>query len=139
MSSLFVKLARAADPTNTERHTWKTEDTASAVVSHLRQMLHTRQGSSLTCPEYGVPDTTHYAHDIAEGAAALQRGIKLSIQLYEPRLKNVQVRLLKNEIPGQPGMLFEVSGHILLSDGRRQPLRIGSSVDEKGRIELTEL
>lgn len=139
-TSLFTKLERAADPNNTERHTWKAEDTASAIVRHIKQMLTTRHGSSITCPDYGVPDVTHLLHDITEAVAVIQRGVKASIQLYEPRLKNVQIRHVKNTNSiGQPSMMFEISGHILLADGRRQPVRIGTTMDEKGNVDLQEL
>lgn len=139
-TSLFTKLERAADPNNTERHTWKAEDTAAAVVRHLKQMLSTRQGSSITCADYGVPDVTHLLHDLPEAIALIQRGVKASIQLYEPRLKNVQIRHVRNSNEvGQPAMAFEISGHILLPDGRRQPIRIGTSLDEHGNVELQEL
>lgn len=138
-NSLLTRIERAADPTNVERHTWRAEDLAGAVVRHLRQMLSTRQGSSLTCPDYGIPDVTHYMHDIIEAQAIMQRAIKHTVQNYEPRLKNPQVRLIRSEIPGQLGMLFELSGHIILADGRRRAVRIGANVNELGRTDLTEL
>ena len=139
-TSLFKRLERAADPNNSERHTWRAEDLASSVVNHLKQMMTTRQGSSLTCPDYGVPDVTHLLHDITEAVGLMQRGVKASIQQYEPRLKNVQVRHVRNtnEV-GMPAMFFEVSGHIVLADGRRQPVRIGASLDEHGNAELQEM
>jgi len=87
--ALITKIERAADPTNVERHTWKAQDTATAVGEHLRQMLTTRTGSSLTCPDYGVPDITHLLHDMTEAVKETIRAVKHSIQLYEPRLKNV--------------------------------------------------
>lgn len=139
MSSLLVRLARAADPHNVERHTWKAEDTASSVVSHLQSMLAAKTGGSLTCPDYGVPDITGMLHDLTEAGAMLQRQLKASISAYEPRLKNVQVRLLKSEVDGQPGLLFEVSGHILLEDGRRQAIRIGTQFNDKGLVEVSEI
>ena len=139
MSSLLVRIARAADPTNLERHTWKAEDTASAVVAHLQLMLAAKTGGSLTCPDYGVPDMTGLLHDLPEAAATMQRQLKASIAAYEPRLKNVQVRLLKSDVDGQLGLSFEVSGHILLDDGRRQPVRIGTQLNDKGRVEVSEM
>jgi type VI secretion system protein len=94
-------------------------------------MLTTKHGSSITCPDYGVPDVTHLLHDMTEAVALIQRGVKTSIQLYEPRLKNVQIRHVRNtNAAGMPAMTFEISGHIVLSDGRRQPLRMGTSMDE---------
>ncbi|NUP11509.1 MAG: type VI secretion system baseplate subunit TssE [Polyangiaceae bacterium] len=139
-TSLFTKLERAADPTNNERHTWKSEDTASAVIRHIKQMLTTRHGSSITVPDYGVPDVTHLLHDMTEAIAVIQRSVKTSIQMYEPRLKNVQIRHVRNtnEV-GQPAMMFEISGHLVLADGRRQPLRIGTTMDEHGNVEIQEL
>lgn len=136
--SLLSRLERAADPTNVERHTWKVVDTAGAVAEHLKQMLATKTGSSLTCPDYGVPDITGLLHDLNEASATLQRQLKASLQNYEPRLKNVQVRMVRAEVQGQPGLLFEISGHIILDDGRRQPVRFGTQLDDKGRLEISE-
>ncbi len=139
-NSLLTRIRRAADPGNTERHTWKAEDLASAVASHLRQLLSTRQGSSLTCPDYGVPDITDLLHDITEAVAVTQRAVKHTLQVYEPRLKNVQVRHARNDVAGgQHAMMFEISGHIVLADGRKQPIRIGTSLDEHGNVEIEEL
>jgi type VI secretion system protein len=137
--SLLVRLQRAADPTNVERHTWKAEDTGTSVVNHLRRMLTTKTGGSATCPDYGVPDISHLLHDMGEAMAAVQRGVKQSIQLYEPRLKNVQVRPMKIEVAGQSGMLFEITGHIMTPDGKRQALRFTTTLDEKMQIHVDEL
>ena len=137
--SLLVRLARAADPTNVERHTWKVEDEGSAVVNHLRRMLTTKSGSAKTCPDYGVPDISHLLHDMSEAIATVQRAVKQSIQNYEPRLKNVQVRPMKMEGNGQTGMLFEITGHIIAPDGRRQPLRFTTAMDDKCQLTVDEI
>ncbi len=103
-------------------------------------MLLTRQGSAITCADYGVPDVTHLLHDITEAVATVQRGVKASMQQYEPRLKNTQVRHVRSSNDaGMPAMVFEISGHIVLADGKRQALRIGTTLDEKGNVELQEL
>jgi type VI secretion system protein len=137
--SLFVRLSRAADPNNTERHTWKVEDEGGAVVSHLRRMLTTKAGGAKTCPDYGVPDITHLLHDMSEAIATVQRAVKQSIQVYEPRLKNVQVRPMKIDVAGQTGMLFEITGHIIAADGRRQPLRFTTAMDDKCQLTVEEI
>ncbi|MBL9027140.1 MAG: type VI secretion system baseplate subunit TssE [Myxococcales bacterium] len=135
-----MRLARAADPTNVERHTWKANDLAADVMEHIKQLLSTRQGSSLTAPDYGVPDVTELLHEMSEAIAVTQRAVKQSLQTYEPRLKNVQVRHVRNEnAQGQPAMVFEITGHIVLGDGRKQALRIGTTVDEHGIVNLEEL
>lgn len=137
--ALITKLERAADPTNVERHTWKAQDTATAVAEHLRQMLTTRTGSSLTCPDYGVPDITHLLHDMTEAVKETIRAVKHSIQTYEPRLKNVQVRQLSSDVPGTVGILLEISGHILLADGKRQAVRFASNINEKLQLTIDEM
>lgn len=140
MAGLLTRLERAADPNNVTRHTWKANDVAADVIAHLKQMLSTRHGSSLTTPDYGVPDVTELLHELVEAVAVTQRGVKHSLQAYEPRLKNVQVRHVRNENGmGQPAMVFEITGHIVLEDGRKQALRIGTTVDEHGIVNLEEL
>lgn len=135
-----MRIARAADPTNVERHTWKANDVATDVMEHIKQLLSTRQGSSLTAPDYGVPDVTELLHEMSEAIGVTQRAVKHSLQTYEPRLKNVQVRHVRNEnSEGQPAMVFEITGHIVLGDGRKQALRIGTTVDEHGIVNLEEL
>lgn len=136
---MLTKLERAADPTNVERHTWKAHDTATAVAEHLRQMLTTKTGSSLTCPDYGVPDITHLLHDMGEAVKETIRAVKHSIQTYEPRLKNVQVRQLSSDVPGTVGMLLEISGHIVLADGKRQAVRFASNINEKLQLTIDEM
>lgn len=137
--ALLTKLERAADPTNVERHTWKAQDTATAVAEHLREMLTTKTGSSLTCPDYGVPDITHLLHDMTEAVKETIRAVKHSIQTYEPRLKNVQVRQLASDVPGTVGMLLEISGHIVLADGKRQAVRFASNINDKLQLSIEEM
>ena len=67
------------------------------------------------------------------------RAVKHSIQTYEPRLKNVQVRQLANEVPGTVGMLLEISGHIVLADGKRQAVRFASNINEKLQLTIEEM
>jgi len=137
--SLLLRLTRAADPTNVERHTWKAEDAGTAVITHLRRMLSTKTGTSKTCPDYGVPDISHLLHDMGEAIATIQRSVKYSIQQYEPRLKNVQVRPMKVEVAGQAGMMFEITGHVMLPDGKRQALRFSTTLDDRCQIQINEM
>jgi len=43
------------------------------------------------------------------------------------------------DVPGQIGMILEISGHILLADGKRQAVRFSSNMDEKCQITLDEM
>lgn len=119
-----------------ERHTWKDQDLEQAVVTHLVRMLNTRQGSSLTCPDYGLIEVSEMLHDFPDAIGIVQRAIKNSIQNYEPRLKNVQVRHLKNEVTGNMVLEFEITGQLHYPDGRRSPLRFSTAVDQSGNVKL---
>ena len=135
-ASLLVRIEHAADPHNTERYTWKDNDLESAISRHLAQLLSTRQGSSLTCPEYGLAEVSEVLYDFPEAIGIMQRSIKNTIQLYEPRLKNVQVRNIKNEQTQNLSLEFEITGQVALPDGRRQSLRFATNVDGNGKVRV---
>ncbi len=135
-ASLLTRLNHLADPHNTDRFTWKDQDLEAAVTAHLVRMLNTRQGSSLTCPDYGLVEVSEVLHDFPDAIGMMQRAIKNSIQQYEPRLKNVQVRHLKNEVMHQMILEFEITAQLQHPDGRRQSLRFGAAVNEGGVVSL---
>ena len=135
-ASLLTRLAHAADPHATERYTWKDNDLETAVTSHLVQMLNTRQGSSLTCPDYGLIEVSEVLHDFPDAIGLMQRAIKNSIQQYEPRLKNVQVRHVKNDQTQAMMLEFEITGQVALADGRRQSIRFSTAVDGAGKAKV---
>ncbi len=135
-ASLLTRLEHAADPHSTERYTWRDSDLESAVTGHLAQMLNTRQGSSLTCPDYGLIEVSEVLYDFPDAVGIMQRAIKNSIQQYEPRLKNVQVRHLKNEVAQEMVLQFEITAQLHLPDGRRQSLRFSTSVDGTGNVKV---
>jgi type VI secretion system protein len=135
-ASLLTRLTHAADPNSTERHTWKDHDLESAIINHLNHMLNTRQGSCLTCPDYGLMEVSEVLHDFPDAIGLVQRSIKNSIQLYEPRLKNVQVRHMKNDTAQSMVLEFEITAQIHYPDGRRQALRFGASVDQSGNVKM---
>jgi type VI secretion system protein len=136
-ASLLTRLTHAADPHATERHTWKDHDLESAIITHLGHMLNTRQGSSLTCPDYGLMEVSEVLHEFPEAIGLVQRSIKNSIQLYEPRLKNVQVRHVRTDAVQSMLLEFEITAQIQFPDGRRQALRFGAAVDQSGNVQMT--
>lgn len=78
-------------------HTWKDNDVEAAITQHLIRLLNTRQGSCLTCPDYGLVEISELLFEFPDAVGIMQRAIKNAIQSYEPRLKNVQVRHVKSE------------------------------------------
>lgn len=131
-AALLTRIAHAADPTNTERHTWRDQDLDRAVSVHLVNMLNTKHGSSLTCPDYGVPDVTELLSDIQDAIATLQRAIKHSITQYEPRLRNVQVRHVPDEGSQLLVLCFDITAQLIHPDGRKAGFRFGAQLDGHG-------
>lgn len=135
-ASLLTRLAHAANPYSSDRQAWRDHDIEAAVVAHLRNMLNTRQGSCLTCPDYGIATVSEVTHDFPEALGIMQRSIKSTIQAYEPRMKNVQVRHVKREEGNRLMLEFEITGQLQLPDGRKQPVRMTTSMDEIGNLKI---
>ena len=136
MASLLSRIERAADPHSSDRYTSRDSDVESAVTQHLARMLNTRQGSALTCPDYGLIEVSEVLYDFPDAIGIMQRALKNSIQTYEPRLKNVQVRHLKSESGSEMTLSFEITAQLQLPDGRRQALRFSTAVDGSGNVKV---
>jgi type VI secretion system protein len=135
-ASLLARIQEAADPTATGRYTVRGSDIESAVATHLAQLLNTRQGSCLTCPDYGLIEVSEVLYDFPDAIGIMQRALKNTIQTYEPRLKNVQVRHLKNDVAAEMNLQFEITAQLTLPDGRRQSLRFATAVDGSGNVKV---
>jgi type VI secretion system protein len=135
-ASLLARIERAADPTGSERSTYRDQDIETAVAQHLHRLLNTRQGSCLTCPDYGLIEVSEVLYDFPDAIGIMQRALKNTIQTYEPRLKNVQVRHVKSEVLGDMILQFEITAQLQLPDGRRQALRFTTGVDGSGNVKV---
>src|SRR6185369_8890002 len=135
-ASLLTRLEHAADPHSTERYTWRDTDIESAVSAHISRMLNTRMGSCLTCPDYGLIEVSEILYDFPDAVGIMQRAIKNSIQTYETRLKNVQVRHIKNEGAHEMILQFEITAQLQLPDGRRQSMRFSTAVSGNGNVKV---
>jgi type VI secretion system protein len=135
-ASLLDRLRRAADPTAAERVMYRSDDLESVVIDHLRRMLNTRQGSSLTVPDYGVVEISELTHDFPDALGIMQRAIKNSVLLYEPRLKNVQVRAVSPEGLNQMFVYFEITAQLIYPDGHRAPVRFNARIDDSSNVNV---
>jgi type VI secretion system protein len=135
-ASLLSRLELASDPTLAERYTRRDSDVESAVTAHLAQLLNTRQGSCQTCPDYGLIEVSEVLYDFPDAIGIVQRALKNTIQTYEPRLKNVQVRHIKNDYASEMTLQFEITAQLHLPDGRRQSLRFATNVDGSGNVKM---
>ena len=106
-------------------------------MAHLQRMLNTRQGSSLSAPEFGITELSELMHHFPDGIGMMQRSIKNTILKYEPRLKNVQVRTVEpDEDQNKMMVYFEITAQLVYPDGGRQPVRYSTSIDESSNVKL---
>ena len=68
-----------------------------SIVAHLRVLLNSRPGTSLTVPDYGVVDFNDVVHTLPDSIRNIQQSIRTTIETHEPRLKHVNVRYLRTD------------------------------------------
>lgn len=135
--SLFTRIEREADKTSSGRTVYRADDLEDAVMRHLQRMLNTRQGSSLSAPDYGILELSELMHHFPDTVGVMQRSIKNTILKYEPRLKNVQVRTVEpDEDQNRMMVYFEITAQLLYPDGARHPVRYSTSIDESSNVNL---
>ena len=97
-------------------------------------MLNTRQGCSITVPDYGTTDFS----DVTRGYASvskLQEEIRRSIEKYEPRLRNVQVNFTPME--NEPlTMHFDISARVMLDDEEKSTM-FRSVIGSNGEVRIS--
>jgi type VI secretion system protein len=105
-----------------------------SVLRHLRTMVTTRQGTVITCPDFGICEVTELLHAFPEAIAMLARSIRTCIQNHEPRLTNVSVK----HIPGDNTDLtlrFEVTAQIV-REGGKSPVKFETELEPSRRIRI---
>jgi type VI secretion system protein len=136
--SLLRRLERAADPTSAGRSRFRGEDLEASVVDHISRLLNTRQGSALTVPDYGVIELSELLHDFPDAKGLMQRCIKATVAKYEPRLKNVQVRVIEAEEDDNPMLAYyEITAQLQFPNGDRQPVRFSTSIDQSSNVRIS--
>ena len=67
----------------------------------------------------------------------MQRSIKATIAKYEPRLKNVQVRLIEPDEDDSPLLsYYEITAQLQFPNGDRQPVRFNTSIDQSSNVRI---
>ncbi len=111
-----------------QRHT----DTVQSVLDHLKVLLNTCQGESITVPDYGLMDFSDIVHELPHGIHKIQQSIRAVILKYEPRLKNVSVRYIPDEEPLV--LKFEVVAR--LNDESRSLVRLRTAMSSGGTFRV---
>ncbi|MEM9461773.1 MAG: type VI secretion system baseplate subunit TssE [Myxococcota bacterium] len=108
-------------------------DEVHSIVGNLRAILNTRLGDSMSAKDFGVVDFVDLVHQFPSAAQVIQRSIRNTIAQYEPRLRNVRVRVVDS---GDPlSLAFEVSAR-LVGDKRRGLVRVRTEMSQGGRVKV---
>ena len=107
-------------------------ETRDSVLTHLKHICTTWQGSMLTCPDYGLVDVSELIHAFPDAIAMMAKAIRNSIQKYEPRLTNVVLKHVPSET-GDLTLRFEISAQ--LTDGRSR-VKFETSLDAARKFDV---
>ncbi|MCH9683669.1 MAG: type VI secretion system baseplate subunit TssE [Deltaproteobacteria bacterium] len=108
-------------------------DEVHSIVGNLRALLNTRLGDSSAARGFGVVDFVDLVHQFPTAAQVVQRSIRSTIAEYEPRLRNVRVRIVAS--PDPLTLAFEVSAR-LVGDRRRGLVRVRTEMSQGGRVKV---
>lgn len=109
-------------------------DEVELIVGNLQALLNTRLGDAVSAEGFGVIDLVDIIHDFPAAAQVMQRSIRATIARYEPRLRNVSVRVVPNDDPLV--LTFEISGR-LVKDRSRGLVRLRSEMTPGGRMTVS--
>jgi type VI secretion system protein len=109
-------------------------DEVESILAHLRVLLNTRRGDSVTAPDFGVVDFADVVHDWPGGVQQLARSIRATILEHEPRLRSVAVRYL----PEAEGLVlrFEITAQLARAHGGRT-LHLSTTMRAGGRVDVS--
>lgn len=127
---------RLRDPEGTGRYTLQ-EDTGGQLQSILRNLtkiLNARSGQSPAHQDYGIPSPSEVAHDYPESVSSVQKKIRMSIEKYEPRLRDVQVMQIESD-DDRLAVRFQITARLATSKDAQQ-VSFSTRVDPAGHVNL---
>ena len=131
-ATLFERLLTAGA---TKRSTGADHRAAlQSVLSNLRDILGTRQGSSAAQPDLGLPPPNELRQNYPASITDMQRAIAETISRYEPRLREVKVTYIQVE-DEQLTVHFQVAAALVI-DGHRQLVAFETCVDHAGKVKV---
>jgi type VI secretion system protein len=131
--SLFERLQ---DPDSSSEYKLKinVNKAADSVLTHLRHMLNTRQGSSPALPDFGLPDFNDLAVTFPDAIFELRRVIKQCLEQYEPRLSRVRVDYVKDE-ENPLNLRYEITAQMNLGEENTN-VWFETTLDSQGRVKV---
>lgn len=113
MASLFERLETAREPGAGSPDATPALSLSDSVLANVRRILNARQGCCETRPDFGMPDLNDISREASETIPAIARAVKAQLETFEPRLREVLVKPMPTEAPGE----FAFSVSAILIDG----------------------
>ena len=102
-----------------------------SILENLRAILNTRVGESLSAAGFGIIDLADLVHNFPNAGFIMEKSIRATISEYEPRLRNVRVRLVPSE--DVLVLAFEISAR-LAHDRSQASVRVRTEVTPTGHV-----
>jgi type VI secretion system protein len=106
-------------------------DITESIRSHVAQLLSTRQGDALICPDLGLPDLNMSHMTPHDAIIHVKREVKRVIHHYEKRITNIKVNYL-GDIHSPLHLYFDVQGDITLN-GKCVPISFTTHAQTSGQ------
>jgi len=110
-------------------------DEAASILHHLQRLLNARRGHAAAQMDYGIPDPYEVLHGQGDAIGQMAKAIKASIEKFEPRLTDVQVRYVANT-DDVLSLRFQIVGQLAKSKDQA-PVVFDTHVGHSGRIKIT--
>lgn len=110
-------------------------DILHSVQRHLALLLNTQRGSTPIAPDYGIPDFfSLLGMGDVETLHEMERMLTEVVQKYEPRLKDVAVRVLDTD---QRGLnLHLMLSATLVAENEQVSVNFNTVLDSGGRVRI---
>jgi type VI secretion system protein len=105
-----------------------------SILANLARILNARTGQSPAHMDFGIPGPAEIAEGYPESITVLQKTIRLCIERYEPRLKDVQVMQIESD-DHKLSVRFQVTARLATSkDGSY--VSFDTLMDPSGHVNL---
>lgn len=108
-------------------------DEVQSILENLRAILNTRVGDSTSASGFGIIDLADLVHNFPNAAQIMEKSIRATVGEYEPRLKQVRVRLIPSDDPLK--LVFEIAAR-LAGDRHQGMVRVRTEVNSSGRVHV---
>lgn len=127
---------RLRNPTELDSHTL-TEDTnglVQSILHNLMRILNARSGQAPAQMDYGIPSPSEVAQAYPESLSTVQKNIRLCIERYEPRLRDVQVMQIETD-DYKLAIRFQVTARLATSKNGQQ-VSFSTRLNPAGHVNL---